>query len=116
MDAFSSINKNFSLYSRQIIDLGQNTMLKLSKLKVLIIFVRGLGIEVSKNIILSGPKSVSIFDPNITDISDLNSNFYLTEEDVNKNRRDEAVIKNLKNLNEFVEVNYIKENKLDDLN
>ena len=115
MDAFSSINKNFSLYSRQIIDLGQNTMLKLSKLKVLIIFVRGLGIEVSKNIILSGPKSVSIFDPNITDISDLNSNFYLTEEDVNKNRRDEAVIKNLKNLNEFVEVNYIKENKLDDL-
>ena len=52
MDAFSSINKNFSLYSRQIIDLGQNTMLKLSKLKVLIIFVRGLGIEVSKNITL----------------------------------------------------------------
>ena len=115
MDEFPFINKNFSLYSRQIIDLGQNTMFKLSELKVLIIFVRGLGIEVSKNIILAGPKSVSIFDPNITELNDLNSNFYLKEEDVNKKRRDEAVIKNLKNLNEFVEINYISENKLDNL-
>ena len=110
---FSSIDKNFSLYSRQIIDLGQNTMKKLSKLRILILFVRGLGIEISKNIILSGPKSVSIFDPNITKINDLNSNFYLKEEDVDKKRRDEAVINNLKNLNEFVEVNYIKEYTLD---
>ena len=112
---FSSIDKNFSLYSRQIIDLGQNTMKKLSKLRILILFVRGLGIEISKNIILSGPKSVSIFDPNITKINDLNSNFYLKEEDVDKKRRDEAVINNLKNLNEFVEVNYIKEYTLDDI-
>lgn len=115
MADFPSINKNFGLYSRQIIDLGQNTMMKLSKLKVLILFVRGLGIEISKNIILAGPKSVSIFDPNITEIKDLNSNFYLKEEDVNKKRRDEATIENLKKLNEFVEVDYIKEKKLDDL-
>ena len=112
---FSSIFKNFNLYSRQIIDLGQKTMIKLSKLKILILFVRGLGIEISKNIILAGPKSVSIFDPNITEINDLNSNFYLKEEYVNKKRRDEAVIDNLKMLNEFVKVDFLKENTLDDV-
>ena len=77
------IKKNFSLYSRQIIDLGKNIILKLSKLKILILYVRGLGIEISKNIILAGPESVTIFDPNITKINDLNSNFYLKEEYIN---------------------------------
>ena len=112
---YSPINKNFNLYSRQIVDLGHKTVMKLSKLKVLILFVRGLGIEISKNIILSGPESVTIFDPNITEINDLNSNFYLKEEYVNKKRRDEAVINDLRHLNEFVKVNYLKENTLDDI-
>ena len=116
MDNISSpINKNFNLYSRQIVDLGHKTMMKLSKLKVLILFVRGLGIEISKNIILSGPESVTIFDPNITEINDLNSNFYLKEEYVNKKRRDEAVINDLRHLNEFVKVTFLKENNLDDI-
>ena len=112
---FSSIKNKFNFYSRQIIDLGQKTMVKLSKLKVLILFVRGLGIEISKNIILTGPESVSIFDPNIIKINDLNSNFYLKEEYVNKKRRDEAVIDNLKKLNEFVKVDFLKENTLDEI-
>ena len=112
---FSSIKNIFGLYSRQIIDLGQKTMIKLSKLKVLILFVRGLGIEISKNIILAGPESVTIFDPNITKINDLNSNFYLKEEFANVKRRDEAVIYNLKNLNEFVKVDFLKDNTLDDI-
>jgi ubiquitin-activating enzyme E1 len=114
-DNFSSIKNIFGLYSRQIIDLGQKTMIKLSKLKVLILFVRGLGIEISKNIILAGPESVTIFDPNITKINDLNSNFYLKEEFVNEKRRDEAVIYNLKNLNEFVKVDFLKDNTLNDI-
>ena len=109
------IKKNFSLYSRQIIDLGKNIMLKLSKLKILILYVRGLGIEISKNIILAGPESVTIFDPNITKINDLNSNFYLKEEYINRKRRDEAVINKLQNLNQYVKVDYLKENTLDDI-
>ena len=90
-------------------------MIKLSKLKVLIIFVRGLGVEISKNIILSGPESLSIFDPNITQINDLNSNFYLTEDDINNKRRDEAIIDNLKHLNNLVKVDFLKENSIDNL-
>lgn len=49
---------DYNLYSRQIGTLGINTMKKLIKLKVLILGLKGLGVEVAKNIILSGPKEV----------------------------------------------------------
>ena len=42
------------LYSRQIAAYGLNIMNKLSELKILIVGLRGLGIEIAKNIILSG--------------------------------------------------------------
>ena len=70
------------LYSRQIGTFGMETMGKLIKLKILIIGLRGLGVEIAKNIILSGPASVTIFDLNIACINDLSSNFYISEEDV----------------------------------
>lgn len=37
--------------------------------------MRGLGIEIAKNKILAGPNSISIYDPNITKINVLSSNF-----------------------------------------
>ena len=40
-------------------------MLKLVKLRVLIVGLGGLGIEISKNLILSGPKSVTLWDNRI---------------------------------------------------
>ena len=42
------------LYSRQIGTFGMDAMEKLLKLKVLIVGMRGLGVETAKNIILSG--------------------------------------------------------------
>ena len=39
------------LYSRQIVAFGFNAMNKLSKLRVLIYRIGGLGIEIAKNII-----------------------------------------------------------------
>jgi len=39
------------------------TMTKLIKLKVLIVGLRGLGVETAKNLILAGPKTVTLFDP-----------------------------------------------------
>lgn len=47
------------------------------KLKILIIGLRGVGVEVAKNIILAGPELVHIFDPNIVELKDLGSNYYL---------------------------------------
>ena len=97
-------NIDTNLYSRQIGTIGMETMKKLIQLKVLIIGLRGLGVEIAKNIILAGPNKVSIFDPEIININDLGANFYLTNEDFkNKKRRDEACIKKLSELNTYVE-------------
>ena len=96
-------NIDTNLYSRQIGTIGMETMRKLIKLNILIVGLRGLGIEIAKNIILSGPNQVSIFDPEFVNINDLGANFYLTEEDIkNKQRRDEACLKKLSELNSYV--------------
>jgi ubiquitin-activating enzyme E1 len=71
-----------NLYSRQIKTLGIETMRKLQNLKILIIGMRGLGVEITKNIILSGVKEVKILDQNITSINDLGNNFFLSEENI----------------------------------
>ena len=108
----SNIDEN--RYSRQIILLGIETMAKISKLKVLIIGLRGLGVEIAKNIIVSGPNKVTIFDPNLVQTKDLGSNFYLSEKDIGK-RRDESCITKLKKLNKYVDVNYFQETSLKDI-
>ena len=114
------MNGNFNdkideeLYSRQIIFLGMDTMKKISNLKILIIGVRGLGIEISKDIIVSGPNEVTIFDPNEVKIEDLGSNFYLSEKDIGK-RRDESCLDKLKMLNKYVNVNFLEETSIQNI-
>ena len=102
------------LYSRQIIFLGMETMEKISQLKILIIGLRGLGVEIAKDIIVSGPNKVTVFDPNKVQIRDLGSNFYLSKNDIGK-RRDESCIKHLQKLNKYVNVNYFKENNINSI-
>ena len=97
-----------NLYSRQIFTYGKEIMEKIVNLRILIIGLRGLGIETAKNIILAGPKEVSISDKNICNINDLGSNFYLNENDVNKNTREISCINKLKKLNPYVNVNIYK--------
>ena len=99
---------NTDLYSRQIGAFGMETMRKLVQLKVLIIGMRGLGVEVAKNIILSGPKSVTIYDQCFPTINDLSSNFYISEKDVGKKFRDQACLDKLKELNPYVTVELLR--------
>ena len=73
-----------NLYSLQIGTIGMETMRKLTHLKIFIIHLRGLGIEIAKNIILSGPNQVSIFDPELVNINDLGANFYLSVDDIKR--------------------------------
>ena len=96
------------LYSRSIFTYGLETMQKLSQMKILIMGMRGLGIETAKNIILSGPDEVDIFDPNLVKINDLGSNFFLSEEDVGKKNRDEACLEKLSKLNQYVKISILK--------
>jgi len=53
----------------------------------------GLGAEVAKNLVLSGIGSITIHDTETVQISDLSANFYLTPEDVGKNRAEACKLK-----------------------
>ena len=97
-----------NLYSRQIGTFGMETMGKLIKMKILIVGLRGLGVETAKNTILAGPHEVQLYDPELVKINDLGGNFYLTEADVGKKRRDEASITQLSELNPYVHVSIMQ--------
>ena len=96
------------LYSRTLLTYGIETLKKLSEMKVVIIGMRGLGIETAKNTILNGPGEVDIFDPTLVTMKDLGSNFFLSEEDVGKRNRDEASLEKLAQLNSYVKVGLLK--------
>ena len=106
MSTSKKIDDDF--YSRSIFTYGIDTQKKLSKMKVLIVDMRGLGVETAKNIILSGIGEVDIYDPKIVNIKDLGSNFFLSEEDVGKKNRDEACLEKLAQLNSYVKVGLLK--------
>jgi len=53
---------------------------------VLIVGLRGLGVEIAKNIALAGVKSLTLYDPAPAAISDLSSQFFLHPQDVGKPR------------------------------
>ena len=98
-----------NLYSRQITTFGIDTMSKIQDLRVLIVGLRGLGIEIAKNIVLSGIKELKISDENIALINDLGSNFFLSEKDIGK-PRDISCLTKLRELNSYVSVDVFKEN------
>lgn len=92
------------LYSRQIGTFGMETMGKLVQMKVLISGLRGLGVEMAKNLILAGPRAVVLHDDALVELRDLGSNFYLSEEDVGRRTRAQACVSQLAELNPYVEV------------
>ena len=101
-----------NLYSRQIGAYGLETMLKLAKTRVLLLGLSGVGLEIAKNLILAGPKSVVIFDNKITQEKDLEWNYYLNKENIGKNSA-ETVLGHLQELNSYVKV-AIQGNSIED--
>ena len=71
--------------------------------QVLIVGLRGVGVETAKNLILAGPGAVTLWDNHPANIKDLGSNFFLTETDVGKPRA-VAVASKLAELNGLVSV------------
>jgi len=93
------------LYSRQIGAYGLELMGRLSQLQILVCGLNGVGVETAKNLILAGPKQVVLYDPNPADIRDLQTNFYLTKEDIEgKVPKAQACVKKLSTLNPYVQV------------
>ncbi|XP_060520224.1 ubiquitin-like modifier-activating enzyme 1 [Cylas formicarius] len=89
------------LYSRQLYVLGHDAMRRMATSDVLISGLGGLGVEVAKNVILGGVKSVTLHDEKVTTITDLSSQFFLSENDIGRNRA-EASCKQLAELNTYV--------------
>ena len=108
-------NIDFDLYSRQIFTYGKDIMEKIINLKILIIGLRGLGIEIAKNLVLIGPKEISISDKNICEIKDLGANFYISMNDVNKKTREDACIEKLSMLNKYVDLTIYNGNYKEDI-
>ncbi|XP_036389161.1 ubiquitin-like modifier-activating enzyme 1 [Megalops cyprinoides] len=92
-----------SLYSRQLYVLGHDAMRRMKTADVLVAGMRGLGVEIAKNIILAGVKSVTIQDEGLTQWADLSSQFYLGESSVGQNRA-ECSLPQLSGLNGYVQV------------
>jgi molybdopterin/thiamine biosynthesis adenylyltransferase len=61
-------------------------------------------VEVAKNLILAGPKQVTIYDPTIVSVEDVGRNFYCRSEHIGKISRAEASLFQLKDLNPGVHV------------
>jgi len=71
----------------------------------------GLGVEIAKNIILAGVKSVTIHDPSNTTVYDLSTQFYLNEQHIGQNRA-KSCLNQLAELNTYVPIYLNTENEL----
>ncbi|KAJ3554773.1 hypothetical protein NM688_g2938 [Phlebia brevispora] len=91
------------LYSRQLYVLGHEAMKRMAASNVLVVGMKGLGVEIAKNVILAGVKSVTVYDPEPVLVQDLSSQFFLREEDIGKSRA-EACVPRLAELNSYVPV------------
>lgn len=99
------MNLDIELYSRSIKAYGIETMLELGKLSILVVGMRGLGVEITKNLLLAGPKCIDIYDPEICTINDISANYYINLENIEKKqRRDESSIVLLSELNKYVKL------------
>lgn len=100
-----------SLYSRQLYVLGHEAMKRMGASNVLIVGLKGLGVEIAKNIALAGVKSLTLYDPAPAAISDLSSQFFLHPEDVGKPRA-EVTAPRVAELNAYTPVSVHKSSRL----
>ena len=101
------------LYSRQLYVLGHDAMRRMAASDVLISGLGGLGVEVAKNVILAGVKSVTLHDKANCTVKDLSSQFYVNESLLGTNRA-VASCDQLSELNRYVPVTAHTEDLTDD--
>lgn len=96
-----------SLYSRQLYVLGHEAMKRMGASNVLIVGLKGLGVEIAKNVALAGVKSLTLHDPAPVAIADLSSQFFLRPADVGK-PRDAVTAPRVAELNAYTPVSVHK--------
>ena len=66
--------------------MGIEAVSKQSKANILLFGLDSLGIEIAKNLVLSGCRKLAISETESTNWNDLAGQFYLSEDDIGKNR------------------------------
>jgi len=102
------------LYSRMLYVLGHEAMAKMGLSNILLVGLKGLGIEIAKDIILSGVKSVTLIDETPVSLWDLSAQFFLTDKDIGQ-PRSVASHQKLTELNYYVQVNLHRGEVTDDV-
>jgi ubiquitin-activating enzyme E1 len=92
-----------SLYSRQLYVLGHEAMKRMGASNILVVGLKGLGVEIAKNIALAGVKSLTLYDPAVVQLADLSAQFFLTPEDVGQ-PRDAVTAPRIAELNAYTPV------------
>ena len=90
-------------WSRYIGAMGVEAVAKQATARIFLSGAGALGIEISKNLVLSGCKSFTLHDSEKVTYKDLSGQFFLNDKDIGKNRA-EASVKRLQALNDFVKV------------
>ncbi|XP_039269540.2 ubiquitin-like modifier-activating enzyme 6 [Styela clava] len=94
-----------SLYSRQRYMLGDNAMKRMASANVLLLGCDCLGVEVAKNLVLTGIGKLYVADSSLVTKRDIRNNFYVSQSDLqNKKTRAEACVPRLAELNPYVQV------------
>ncbi|CAH8485598.1 unnamed protein product [Dicrocoelium dendriticum] len=99
------------LYSRQLYVLGAEGMRRMATCDVLIWGLDGLGLEIAKNIVLAGVRSVTLHDETPVSWSDLSTHFFATVDDIGHGRAEISRHK-LSELNNHVPLHILSKPKL----
>lgn len=91
------------LYDRQIRLWGLDAQQKISNSNFLLINLGSIGQEIAKNLCISGIGNLTILDNHSINEDDLSSQFFISKDDLNKNRLD-VVGKKLNDLNPRVNI------------
>jgi ubiquitin-like 1-activating enzyme E1 A len=92
-----------ALYDRQIRLWGVQAQEKIRNASILLITMKALANEVAKNLVLAGIGSLTIIDHEPVAVTDLGAQFFISAEDVGKNRA-EAAAPQVRRLNPRVNV------------
>ena len=95
-----------SLYSRQLYVMGFEAQRKMAASDVLLVGLNGTGVEVAKNVILAGVRSVTLLDDSAVSSLDLSSQFYCGDGDIGRSRASVSAPR-LAELNPYVPVNVV---------
>lgn len=115
-ESTDTVARDFDVTDRAVMDrlsrvigaLGIDAVQAQIRSSVLVSGLGGLGIEIAKNIVLSGVKSLTVNDECVVTMHDLASQFFVRETDIAKNRA-AASASRLQELNLYVRVKHTEE-------